>query len=877
MIEAALRVVLRDAVAVAVGVVLAPVPVHAAVCGGDCDGDGVVAVEEVVRGIGMALGDRATCAGFDSGAVSIAALVRAVNNALNGCGPIGPYDGRAPALSFVRLVRESPKVLDQVSAVAVSPDGAHVYAANAAGTLTIFVRTPDGRLAFAGSVAGGPQDTESMTISADGRHLYVGGRGDLSNDGGAGAAGRLAVFTRDSTTGGLQRVQLLAGGSDGLAHFGEMRSLAISPDGGSVYVAEGDSFSAPTRIRTFARDRNSGRVSLVDSIAAADIGLGDIRAIVVSADSTHAFVAGEIDNPMQYSAQLLDFSRDPATGRLSKPTLLDRPEPSLTLVGAIAAQPDGSLLVAGGTVEAGNPVVGALIRFARTSPDAELTAGKAAFDGGGLIATGLAVSADGSRAYTVHDDALSAFSIDTTTGALRSLAVAREGEQGVAGLSWADAVAVSPDGAFIYTGSALDSAVVTFARTAEGLAFLDVRRGSLGGVEGIAGVKTLAISPAGDTLYATGNEHTLAAFATDKGGLSPLDVLHSGEAGLPSIDGINESSIAVSPDGANLYATVIFTESVLTFARDRATGRLAFASAFDDIERNGPFAEEFPFGLTVSPDGADVYVTGTDDSDGRGITAAFRRASADGTLTWAGGLREAGGTIITSPDGANLYAIRGALFALARDPVNGRLTPLASYPRPAGSAALAISPDGQHVYVADARDALIGVYARAGGGLVYLGDDAAQVPRITALAVSPDGTAVYATSAADDSLTVLGRRRDSGRLRWNERHRDGSGADGLAGAAALVVSPDSEWVYVAGSSDSAIAIFRVDQSPILHDGAACEFDEDCASGVCDFLLRRPDEGGSGGPIFPRVCCQRLCTLEEACDSSGLCQPRFAAP
>jgi len=580
---------------------------------------------------------------------------------------------------------------------------------------------------------------------------------------------------------------------------------------------------------------------------------------------------------VEIRAQVVDFRRDATTGRLTKAAPLAQPEQPLAFVGAIASQRDGSVLVAGGTVDTGDTIAGALIRFARTSPDAELTAGKAAPDGGGVSAMGLAVSADGTRAYSVHDDVLSAFAIDATTGALSSLAVAREGEQGVAGLSYAGAVAVSPDGAFVYAGSFLDSAVVTFARTGNGFAFLDVQRGSLGGVEGIAGVKVLAVSPAGETLYATGNEHTLAAFEISKEGLSPLDVLRSGEGGLPSLDAINESSIALSPDGANLYATVIFTESVLTFTRDRATGRLAFAATFDDIERNGPVAEEFPFGLAVSPDGADVYVTGTDDSDGRGITAGFRRAAPDGALTWAGGLREAGGTIIASPDGANLYAIRDALFALARDPATGRLTSLASYPRPAGSAALAISPDGQHVYVADANDALIGVYARAGGRLAHLGDDDAQVPTITALAVSPDGTAVYATSVADASLTVLGRRRDSGRLHWNERHRDGSGADGLAGAAAVVVSPDSEWVYVAGSNESAIGIFHVDHSPVLHDGAPCEFNEDCASGVCDFLLRSPHEGGPAGPIFPMVCCQRLCALEEACDSTGVCQPRFPPP
>jgi parallel beta-helix repeat protein len=59
-------------------------------CSGDCDGDGKVAVNELVLGVDIALGDQvlAQCPAMDSqdsNAVQIADLVRAVGNALNGC------------------------------------------------------------------------------------------------------------------------------------------------------------------------------------------------------------------------------------------------------------------------------------------------------------------------------------------------------------------------------------------------------------------------------------------------------------------------------------------------------------------------------------------------------------------------------------------------------------------------------------------------------------------------------------------------------------------------------------------------------------------------------------------------------------------------
>lgn len=59
-------------------------------CAGDCDGDGTVAINELVLGVNIALGSEAVpaCAPFDTdgdGSVSIDELIAGVNNALAGC------------------------------------------------------------------------------------------------------------------------------------------------------------------------------------------------------------------------------------------------------------------------------------------------------------------------------------------------------------------------------------------------------------------------------------------------------------------------------------------------------------------------------------------------------------------------------------------------------------------------------------------------------------------------------------------------------------------------------------------------------------------------------------------------------------------------
>src|SRR5262245_64401568 len=77
--------------ALALVVLLAASTVHAqAVCVGDCDGDGMVEINELVLGVNISLGlaQVSQCEAFDclnNGMVGISCLVLGVNNSLLGC------------------------------------------------------------------------------------------------------------------------------------------------------------------------------------------------------------------------------------------------------------------------------------------------------------------------------------------------------------------------------------------------------------------------------------------------------------------------------------------------------------------------------------------------------------------------------------------------------------------------------------------------------------------------------------------------------------------------------------------------------------------------------------------------------------------------
>jgi 6-phosphogluconolactonase (cycloisomerase 2 family) len=249
-------------------------------------------------------------------------------------------------------------------------------------------------------------------------------------------------------------------------------------------------------------------------------------------------------------------------------------------------------------------------------------------------------------------------------------------------------------------------------------------------VDGLRYPRTVAPSPDGRFLYAAAfDADAILTYARDPatGALTP-----AGEA-APAHDGVTD--LALSRDGRFVYATAYHDGAVSAFARDTTTGSLALIGCVAEAGRAGCAAGHGlrgAFNLALSPDGRSLYVAARHSGslavlDVDTATGALRQKPAgDGCRSAAPepgcritpGLRGTRGVTV-SPDGRNVYtgaftdsAVR--TFARAAD---GRLAPLPGRTRVRQAWGVTVSPDGRFAYVGVGGDGNSGlaVFARDGG------------------------------------------------------------------------------------------------------------------------------------------------------------------
>jgi 6-phosphogluconolactonase (cycloisomerase 2 family) len=722
------------------------------------------------------------------------------------------------ALTFVEVHKDGVdgvNGLDGAASVALSPDGDHVYVAGYYDdSVTVFTRdVASGELTHIGGGVTGLNGATSVAVSPDGEYVYAAAFLDAS----------VAVFRRDPETGILVTyVDEEFDGVNGVDGLGGANSVMASPDGDHVYVAG----SADDAVAVFSRDVASGALTYVgvqkDGVGGVD-GLDGAYSVAVSPDGAHVYAAGGHDDA------LVVFARDRVSGELAYlETHKDGTRGVDGLEGArlVAVSPDGDHVY----VAAFND--NAVAVFSRPAVDGGLTYLETQQNGAGGVdgldaVDAVAVSPDGHHVYTAswRDDAVAAFSRDPTTGALSYLGMHQDGAGGLDGLDGAEWVAVSPDGHHVYAAAGTDDAVVVFSRNrATGtLSYVETQKDGVG-VDGLGGACCLAISPDGHHVYVAGPvDDAVTVFSRDPatGALTFVEMRRDGVAG---VDGLESTySVAVSPDGHHVYATgSISDNAVAVFSRDRSTGELTFV----EMEQDGVGGVNGLYGATsvsVSPDGDHVYVAGRFDD----AVAVFGRNPADGKLTFVemeqdgvGGVDglQSAGNVTVSPDGDHVFVsgyYDGEVAVFSRNRRTGELAYVESAGEIDGPEAIAVSPDGENVYVAGSwlDEVQVWIRNREAGPLTFASAHwkADGLDGALSVAVSPDGQYVYAAGSSDNAVAVFSRDDTSGALIYAEMEQDGvGGVDGLAGARSVAVSPDGAHVYVAGGMDSAVAVFSSD-------------------------------------------------------------------
>lgn len=381
----------------------------------------------------------------------------------------------------------------------------------------------------------------------------------------------------------------------------------------------------------------------------------------------------------------------------------------------------------------------------------------------------------------------------------------------------------------------------------------------LGQATGAGGLRAVAVSPDGRHVYAAAQaESRLTAYRREAGGLlTQVDTETDGSGGVQSLGGA--LSVAVSPDGLDVYVAAGGDGAVTTFNRNATTGALTLQGCVSDAGAGGCDAGPGlggAEGVAVSPDGASVYVAAASDHALNVLT----RTPSTGDLTYAGCFKDLGapGTctlgeiqglataqqVAVAPDGRNVYATGrddDAVVNLLRAP-NGTLTPRNCVSDTGGlcnsatqgldgARALAVSADGRNVYVTGQSEDAVVSFARdpTAGDLTPLDLDQHGLGGVSGLngpegiAVSPDGASVYTGSVDSEALT--GFTRDAaGRLTFQQCFKDGAAGSGCAGANglndpnAIAVPADGSHVYVSARGSSSVTAFARETPPAPGPG-----------------------------------------------------------
>ncbi|MEM1080709.1 MAG: beta-propeller fold lactonase family protein, partial [Pseudomonadota bacterium] len=699
------------------------------------------------------------------------------------------------------------------------------------------------------------------------RHLYVVGQNSSS----VAVLGR--IVDPDSVSfGQVELVQVVQNGVEGINFMNGPTDVSASPDGKRVYVAA--EFS--DAVLVFDRDLNEGgsrfgQLSLVetrrDGVNGVD-GIDQVRALAVSTDSRNVYAAGFGDAAIASfrlgigsvctaggSGNIDDFVDIGVGGTLVyRATGVVRPNAIGTIENTAviavpanfeALMPDTGCPLGGDfcATDSTNSVPEGQVTLDKRSEQVSVTAGETAryvitIENSGPSSL-INDPPDSLLNLTDALDSNPAFVPGSATwtceasgsGSIEFNQVWRNFDIDVIGSGPFDqlegvsdlAIVNRPSATWLAATSVLGNAVSVFSRdavTGELLMQATLSNGDMSGgqtIDSLAGARSIVASADGQFLYVGSRVSDsitvfeLSESATDVPELTFVQVIR----GVVGLDQVQHLALAEAADQPQLYAVGSNDDAIAVFSRDMGTGELLFQSSLQQGDGNPAIDGLIDAAyILASPDGQHLYVLSPTQSS----IALFDRDAVSGNLTWR-----------------QTYDMLDFMVGL-----NGLS---------AGAIGLNSDGDGQFLYLAARDDNRLVVLERdltataTRGALSYSSQvdqgvgGAAGLVGMSRVIVSPDGDHLYVTSQAGSSVAWFTRDQLLGSLNYSGiRSNLGASVEGLEGATGLVIAPDLDQLFVAGTREDAIVLF---------DRSA---DSSCAASGTGELNAEPFNIGAGGQV-----------------------------
>ena len=339
---------------------------------------------------------------------------------------------------------------------------------------------------------------------------------------------------------------------------------------------------------------------------------------------------------------------------------------------------------------------------------------------------------------------------------------------------------------------------------------------------------------------------SILQFNLVEGELSFVNTINNTVVGFESGLFSQIRQLAMSPDGRFVFAAASGDNAIMTFQRNATTGALTLAGLMEETNP-GDMGITAVHGLAVSPDGKYLYAAGS-NSDSVGV---FSIDDTLGTLTFieaevqgANDQDDSGGPVTfmdrpvrlaVSADGNHVYVAADFSSSVAvfnRDQKTGELSFMESLKSGVngvssigGAAGVNVSLDGAHVYVIGRADDAVVKFNRGVDGsltfdsaLTQANTDFIGLDAPNAVISSPADDRLYVVGFDDSSMVTFSRDTTQGNLEFADFEQDGvNGVDKMNGPTALDITSDGAWIIVAAGVDNALVVFDTPRNDLIFE------------------------------------------------------------